>query len=325
MTAARGPRGGRLQLSSGLLPLAALLCAALVVPACRCGDAPGPVTVEYVQPLREANAEDAGAEAEGSTATNDVRVVEAKGRVEVKRGTAVDWREIKAGDRLGETDSVRTGDDSRLELELADIRVTVEERSELRVREVTETVLRAAFRGRVESRVTEDRGNELELQVDGTDTTLRTTGGEFKVNADGKGTVAVATVSGKVDFTARGRTVTVAKGEVSHQSGEGGPEAPRPALQRVMLSVQWPGTKETNLERVPVRGVVEVGSRVRVQGQYVQVDGKGRFTAMVPLKQGEQKVAVVATDVLGRRAQEETQLRVDRRAPTVDRENRPWE
>lgn len=292
---------------------------------CRCGEAPAPVTVEYVQPQQPATPPVEEVPDDPVETSNEVRVVEAAGRVEVKRGTASDWSAVKVGDRLGEEDSVRTFEDSRLELELADIRVTVEERSELRVREVTETVLRAAFRGRVQSRVTENRGNALELQVEGTDTTLRTEGGVFAVNADGRGAVAVATVSGKVDFSARGRTVTLGEGQVSQQVGDAPPEAPRSALERVLLSVQWPGKKETNAAEVPVRGVVEVGSRVRVQGQYVEVDAKGRFTARVRLKQGEQTVAVVATDVLGRRARDETRLVVDRRAPSVDRENRPWE
>ncbi len=307
--------------------LVGIVTLGLVAASCRCGEPPGPVTVAFEPPPVPVTqpAPDPVPPPEAPARAWDAKVVEAKGRVEVMRGGGTGWAAVSVGDRLAEDDAVRTFDESRLSIELSGIAVTVDERSELRVREVRESALRASFRGRVESTVTEDAGAEVELAVEGTDAVVKSTGGRFAVNADGRGTVAVATVSGRVDFSARGQKVTVGAGEVSHAAADAPPRAPKSALERVMLSVSWPDQKETNQKEVPVRGVVEVGARVRVQGQYVEVDGQGRFAARVRLKQGEQTLAVVATDVLGRRGKKQTRVSADHQAPDVDRKNRPWE
>ena len=309
--------------------LVGVLALGLVAASCRCGEPPGPVTVAFEPPPvpitePEPEPEPVPTPEEPARAW-DAQVVEATGRVEVKRGGGEAWAAVSVGDRLAEDDAVRTFDASRLSIEVSGIAVTVDERSELQVREVRESALRASFRGRVESTVTEGAGAELELAVEGTDAVVKSTGGQFAVNADGRGTVAVATVSGRVDFSARGKSVTVGAGEVSHAAQDAEPGAPKSALKRVMLSVNWPDQKETNQREVPVRGVVEVGARVRVQGQNVEVDEQGRFAAKVQLKHGEQTLAVVATDVLGRRAKKQTRLSADHQAPDVDRKNRPWE
>ncbi len=255
----------------------------------------------------------------------EVSVLATNGRVEVLRREQTDWSELNPGDRLRETDAVRTWEDARLELQVSDIKVSVEERSELRVKTVTDTVLRAQFRGRVASEVTPGKGASIELEAEGSDAVARSEGGAFAMTADGKGIVAVAAVSGRVDFAAKGRSVTVDEGQVSRTRPSGEPEKPKSALKRVLLAVNWPAKKETRAPRIPVRGAVEVGARVTVQGTPVEVDEKGRFVANVSLRPGTQIVTVVATDVLGRTRREQAQVFHDGRPAEVDLVKRPWQ
>jgi hypothetical protein len=137
--------------------------------------------------------------------------------------------------------------------------------------------------------------------MEGTDAVARSTGGHFFVTADGRGVVSVATVSGSVNLIAKTKQVQVNEGEDS-RIRKGEPDAPSPALRRVLLSVRWPEDL-TSKEAVPVSGKVQPGSRVFIQGRPVDVEETGSFTAQVHLHDGAQKVAVLVVDPFGRRKQ----------------------
>ena len=107
-------------------------------------------------------------------------------------------------------------------------------------------------------------------------------------------------------------------------SGEA-PGEPAAALRRVLLSVQWPGQRETNQATLPVVGRVEPGSRVFVQGQPVTVEAGGGFRAQVPLRKGKQKIAVVTVDALGRRKQVDTIVMRDDSLPDARVKKKLWQ
>lgn len=292
-----------------------------------CADAEGPSTTgvavaPIVPPVAVAPA--AAPEADAGF-EETVVVLSTTGKAEVRRGAQqVGWVALQEGERLRENDAVRTLEDGTLELKVSDIRVAVEERSQLEVKRITQAVFRARFSGRIASKV--GRGSAaLELETPDSGAVVRTDEGAFSITADGNGVVAVATVSGKVDFSARGRTVTVGAGEISRAIDKGGPEAPRPGLQDVLLSVVWPARKETRFSVVQISGKVTPGSRVKVQNTLASVRRDGRFTARVRLRQGTQKIAVVATDVAGQTRRVEAELFHDGRAPEVDLTRRPWQ
>jgi hypothetical protein len=111
---------------------------------------------------------------------------------------------------------------------------------------------------------------------------------------------------------------------ISVVPGKGKPKKPAQALRNVLLSVTWPERDETNQKAYPVSGQVEPGARVTVGGQAVRVDEHGRFKANVPLRQGKQRVGVVATDVLGRKKRNDRQVLYDPTAPDVRLTRKPW-
>src|SRR2546430_5274145 len=220
------------------------------------------------------------------------------GKVELSRNGG-QWSDARVGDQLVPSDSLRT-EAGEAELGLGAVRMRLHESSAVRVKETGKSSMRAQVRGAVESDVEPGRG-ALDVEMEGTDAVARSTGGHFFVTADGRGVVSVAAVSGSVNLVAKTRQVEVKQGQVS-RIRKGEPDAPSPALRRVLLSVRWPEDL-TSKEAVPVSGKVDPGSRVFIQGRPVDVEPNGSFTAQVPLHDGAQKVAVLVVDPLGRRKQ----------------------
>jgi len=138
----------------------------------------------------------------------------------------------------------------------------------------------------------------VELEAEGSDAVARTEGGAFSMTADGQGVVAVGTSSGWASLSAEGESIRIPAGMISVVPGKGKPKKPAQALRNVLLSVTWPERDETNQKTYPVAGQVEPGARVAIGGQEIRVDEHGRFKANVPLRQGKQRVGVVATDVV---------------------------
>ena len=198
------------------------------------------------------------------------------------------------------------------------------EGSRLELKQVTKQGLRARVRGSIESQV--DQVGRLEVEMENSDATAHSTGGHFFVTADGRGVVAVASVTGVVNVSGGGKSVALNEGEVTHLTrAEPAPSKPVAALRRVLLSVQWPDQRETNKATFPIEGRVEPGSRVFVQGEQVAVGAGGTFRAEVPLKKGKQKIAVVTVDALGRRKQVEGVVLRDDSLPDVKVKKRLWQ
>lgn len=255
---------------------------------------------------------------------NVARVVAQSGTVEVRRAEAETWGPIEVGDTLQASDAVRTSSDGQIEVTVGQIKVRVKERSELRVKTITETALRAQLRGRAESEVTPGKG-VLELEGEGSDAVARSEGGRFTMSSDGRGVVAVASVQGRVKLTAAGKDVTVNEGQISRVRPKKAPDRPTKALRRVLLAVDWPDTKETNKRRMPLTGRVELGTEVIIQGKPIAVDANGRFKAEVSLVNGRQSVAVVAVDVLGRERRASEKFLVDASLPDVEVKEKLWQ
>lgn len=248
-------------------------------------------------------------------------VTASRGQVELVRDGTVS--PAKVGDRLGARDALRTKD-GEADLSVDGVKVRLHEASRLELQQVDKRALRARVRGSVESEV--DQNGKLDVAVEDSDAVAHSEGGHFFVSADGKGIVAVASVTGTVHLSSGGKSVAVNKGEVGRVLGSGeAPSEPAAALRRVLLSVQWPGQRETNQASVPVVGRVEPGSRVFVQGQPVTVEAGGGFRAQVPLRKGKQRIAVVTVDALGRRKQVDTIVMRDDSLPDAKVKKKLWQ
>ena len=226
------------------------------------------------------------------TADGAAAVVTAKnGKVQVLRAADGSVAEAKVGDRLSVRDALRT-DIGEADVAVEGVRVRVHEGSRLELKQVGQQNLRARVRGSVESEV-EQKG-KLDVEIENSDALAHSEGGHFFVTADGRGVVAVASVTGTVNVSGGGKSIELAKGEVTRMTKSAPkPSVPVAALRRVLLNVQWPNQKETNKPTFPIAGRVEPGSRVFVQGEPVQVEEGGTFRTEVPLRQGKQKIAVV--------------------------------
>ena len=251
-------------------------------------------------------------------------VTASRGRVELQRGPAGAWAAVKVGDKMSASDALRTGQGDA-DVAVEGVRLHVLESSGLQLRAIDRGAVRARIRGSLESQVEPSQGR-LDVEVEGGDALAHSEGGHFYVTADGRGVIAVATVSGSVHLSSAGKSVEVHDGEVSRiVASAAPPDAPVAALRRVLLSVSWPSRAETNQKRVPISGRVETGSRVFVQGELVDVARDGAFRAEVPLRQGKQKIAVVTIDALGRRKQVENVVLRDDSLPEVTVKRKLWQ
>jgi Glucodextranase, domain B/FecR protein len=278
----------RASYSSAMLRAAVCLALLLAVPACK-RDGTASLSV--------------GAAGSGGDSSAQAVVTAKQGKVQLLRASDGTVAEAKVGDRLSSRDALRT-EVGEADVAVDGVRVRLHESSRLELKHVGDQALRARVRGSVESEV-EDKG-KLDVEIENSDATAHSDGGHFFVTADGRGVVAVASVTGTVNVAGGGRSVALNQGEVTRLTRSSpAPSKPVAALRRVLLSVQWPDQKETNKATLPIEGRVDPGSRVFIQGQPVAVEESGTFHAEVPLRKGKQKIAVVTVDALGRRKEVE--------------------
>jgi hypothetical protein len=282
------------------------------------------VLILAVQGCKQDGSRPSLAVASTGTADGAAAVVTAKnGKVQVLRAADGSVAEAKVGDRLSVRDALRT-DIGEADVAVDGVRVRVHEGSRLELKQVGQKNLRARVRGSVESEV-EQKG-KLDVEIENSDALAHSEGGHFFVTADGRGVVAVASVTGTVNVSGGGKSIELAKGEVTRMTRSNPkPSVPVAALRRVLLNVQWPNQKETNKATFPIAGRVEPGSRVFVQGLPVQVEEGGTFRTEVPLRQGKQKIAVVTVDALGRRKEVESMVLRDDSLPNIKVKKRLWQ
>ncbi|TMB33705.1 MAG: hypothetical protein E6J58_19945 [Deltaproteobacteria bacterium] len=245
------------------------------------------------------------------------------GKVQVLRAVDGSVEEAKVGDRLSVRDALRT-EVGEADVAVDGVRVRLHEGSRLELKQVGKQNLRARVRGSVESEVVQK--GKLDVEIENSDAIAHSEGGHFFVTADGRGVVAVASVTGTVNVSGGGKSIEVNKGQVTRLTKtDPHPTVPVEALRRVLLNVQWPNQRETNKATLPIAGRVEPGSRVFVQGEPVAVGEGGMFRTEVPLRQGRQKIAVVTVDALGRRKQVESIVLRDDSLPDVKVKKRLWQ
>lgn len=225
------------------------------------------------------------------------RVVEVVGAVERTRGAL--WVEVHVGDSLSPDESVRTGPGGRADLQVGTeaSRLSIPERSEVRVGEVTRAV--HAFeleRGRID--VDYQGQGERVLRVrSGDGTVAETRAARFTMLRSGA-RVAVATRSGSVSLSSAGDSVQVGAGHQSVVFDGAKPLAVEPIPLDVLLKVAARAAVDDSL-CVSFNGKVRVGSEVFVEGEPIQVSHDGSFQADVPRHAGVSQVKVVAREPAG--------------------------
>jgi hypothetical protein len=290
-----------------------------------------PPEVVAPAPLPAPPPETAPAQEEPPPATKlaELKIQEIQGTVEVRHHHDADptWKAAQPGEALHPKDSVRTADGSYAVLIGGEaVQVRMEPGTEMSVSELTDTLSRLMLEnGMTTARVRAGAHHTFEIEAVGSGAVARTEAGTFTMSNDGKGTVGVGTREGEVALIGQGRVVIVRAGQQSIVRPGQAPSDPTPVPTSLLLKVNWPGKANTLKKRqVLVTGNTEPGALVEVGGKVVTPDAKGRFSHTVPLQEGRNPVSVRALSVGGLRQEEQRELKVDTRAPSVKFDDGLW-
>jgi hypothetical protein len=206
------------------------------------------------------------------------------------------WEALRVGHELAADDSVRTSSGARVDLKVGDeaSRLSIPERSEVRVGEVTRAVHTIQLLG---GRIDVDYGGREDrvLRVqDGHGTVAETRAARFTMLRNGS-RVAVATRGGSVNLSSAGVTVQVGAGQQSVVFDGAVPLAAEPIPLDVLLKVASRASAQGSL-CVSITGKVRVGAEVFVEGEPAEVSRDGSFQVDVPRREGLGRVKVVARE-----------------------------
>jgi hypothetical protein len=221
-------------------------------------------------------------------------VVEVVGSVEWAHGGQ--WEALRVGHELAPDDSVRTGPGARVDLKVGDeaSRLSIPERSEVRVGEVTRAVHTIQLqRGRIDVDYHGREDRVLRVHSEN-GTVAETRAARFTMLRNGA-MVAVATRGGSVNLSSAGVTVQIGAGQQSVVFEGAKPLDPEPIPLEVLLKVASTASTQDSL-CVSLSGKVRVGTEVFVEGEPALVSSDGSFRADVPRRAGLAQVKVVARE-----------------------------
>jgi hypothetical protein len=252
--------------------------------------------------LRSMRAERAGVAAPAVVPRRDVLILAADPGVQ-RSARDGGWALARAGDVLAVADSIRTGDAGTAEIDLGgSSRVTVAERTEMTVRELTAAVHRVGLlRGRIGVDVQPD-GTRVVRVEDGSGSILvSAAGGRFGVVA-APNALGVVAEAGQATIESGGAAVAVPAGHQSAAWVGQPPAAPAPIPRDLLMRV----VRAVDARRASICTIVEVGlaTEVLVDGAPVEVPPDGRVAVRVPQRarrRGAELVVRSATGAVQRR------------------------
>jgi len=250
----------------------------------------------------------------------EIHLGEVTGSVQIRRGADGGWEDAKPGDALLPSDGVRTSDGSYAVLVGEETwEVKMEPGTEVGIGELKDTISQLLLQsGMARATVKGGGRHTFEVRAANSDAVARTDGGVFTIANNGKGTVAVGTESGEVAFAGGGRVVIVRAGQQSIVKPGQGPSEPVTIPSSLLLKVALPTRTTINTPTLKVKGDVEPGSMVEVQGKIVTVDERGHFEVPVSLKEGKNGLVVKARGVGGHGAKSAGDVELDTTVkPTV--------
>lgn len=259
-----------------------------------------------------------GRTAEQAPALPLVRLAVARAEGEVTVLRAGVRTRASPGDLLHPDDTLETAPGARVALAGGSYEVTLEEGGRFDVEEITAELSR--FRlgaGLVAARVQAEPGAAAAgaVEIAAADTTVaRTTGGEVAMSRAGD-VVVVGVREGAAEFRAGGQTVVLRKGEQSVATRGGPPSPPVAIPSSLLLKVSWPTERMTNQRKIVVTGRTQPGAVVVLGDERVEVSADGRFTHVVVLREGRQRLSARAHAVGASATSDGPAIVLDTRAP----------
>ncbi len=252
----------------------------------------------------------------------EIRLGELTGTVQIRRGLDGGWQDAKPGDALLPSDGVRTTDGSYAVLVGGETwEVKMEPGTEVGIGDLKESITRLLLESGMAKATVKGQGRHtFEVRATGSDASATSDGGVFTIASNGLGTVAVGTESGEVSFSGAGRVVIVRAGQQSIVKPGQAPSAPITIPSSLLLKVSMPTKKTINTPKLVLKGDVQPGALVEVQGKIVSVDERGHFEVPVSLKEGKNALSVQARSVGGTQAKSSAAVELDTtvKAPTID-------
>jgi hypothetical protein len=250
----------------------------------------------------------------GGTGAEPVRLAVARvsGEVILVRGGG--RAPLAAGDDLQADDAIETAPGARVELAGGSYEVALEEGGRFDVQEITAELSRFRLAsGLVSARVDDGGARAIEIET-APGTVARMRGGDVSVARSGD-VVAVGVRRGDAEFRAGGASVVLHAGQQSTSSRGRAPSAPAPLPPSLLLKVTWPEGRVTNQRRIVVTGRTAPGAIVVVGSERVDVRPDGRFTHVVALREGRQKLSARGYGVAGAASSDGPAIVLDTRAP----------
>ena len=231
------------------------------------------------------------------TVAGDVRHVHADGETDA----------AQAGSTLAEGDRIVSGDGGSAVLGLGeDTRVSVDAKSSVKVLGVTDDGVRLELEGGRVKATVRPGGGRVGVVSDGREVTAEDA--DFTAVRDAEGTLAVSAERGQVALSGVPGVTELKGGDDLLAPAGGGSPLRAPASDALLLQVAFPPAGRTREEEVAVEGTTQPGATVTVKGGArpvsVRAGREGRFTAKVPLAEGKNVLAVEATSLLGRSAED---------------------
>ncbi len=247
------------------------------------------------------------------------------GDVQIRRPGG-EWAKAKSGEVLGQDAAVRTGEGSYAVLVGGTAYdVKLEPDTQVSIEEITDSISRLMLGGGMATaRVSGAAKHVFEVRAAGSDALARTGAGAFSVSSNGKGTVAVGTREGEVEFLGAGKVVIVRAGQQSVVQPGTGPSDPVSIPSSLLLKVKWPATATVTTRKLIVAGEADPGSVVRVGGRPTPVDERGRFSTTVELAEGRNALTVQAVGVGGGAATDRKEIARDTRGPPAKLDPNLW-
>jgi len=198
-----------------------------------------------------------------------------------------------------------------------DTRVALQPDSSLKVLDVAPEGVRVALEGgRVQATVREG-GAPVAVRAGDREVTARDA--DVTVARGEDGTVAVSPSRGSVDLAGFGSAVQVSEGQrIVAPPGQAAAVVASRQERLLELAATPP---RTNLDVVKVQGRTEPSASVVISGGAepvrVKADGEGGFVATVRLREGQNRLELRATDLLGGEALATAEVERDTTAPQV--------
>jgi len=265
-------------------------------------------------PLPILTVPDASVAIDAGARVTEIKLGELTGTVQIRKGATGEWVDAKSGDALEPNDGVRTSDGSYAMLVGGETwQVKMEPGTEVGIGELRESITKLLLESGMARAFVKGGGRHVfEVRASNSDAVATTDGGVFTIASNGQGTVAIGAESGEVTFAGGGRVVIVRAGQQAIAKPGVPVSDPVTIPSSLLLKVALPPPNATvNKQKLVLKGTVDPGATLEVQGRIVRVDANGKFEAPVTLKEGKNPLVIRARGVGGVEAKSEGAVELD--------------